>query len=311
MTIETIELDSAAAFLESISLENKQHDGYLSSYIFRGQANSDWPIVPSAFRKNTVLFRKKHSPLKISQRTHRDQVESEYFMLHSFCMELQNSGLYIPNETILTRHDYSDEFIDFHNKIGRGELLWPAPEYLSIIALAQHYGLPTRFTDWTLDPFVAAYFAITSWMTEKSKPEHISVFALNTIFSDVTNYGFDRHIKGLSPESPEKSYQVVRSPSFFNDHLRAQKGLFLAYIQRKFRPNEKAEAFSVEDHLANVANKKSDIFVDIKPLAYKYILNKKHCKEAFRIIQKRGYTASRIFPGISGCIKSIYESIST
>lgn len=214
MTIEIIESKSATSFLNSISLENKRHDGLLSDFIFRGQANADWPIIPSAFRKGTILFRKKNTPLKISQRSHRDQIESEYFMLHSFCMELQNSGLYLPNETVLTRHDYSDEFIDFHNKIGRGELLWPAPEYLSIIALAQHYGLPTRFTDWTLDPFIAAYFAITSWMAEKNKPEYISVFALNTVFADVKNYGFDRHIKDLSTETLQtltKSYDLHHS----------------------------------------------------------------------------------------------------
>lgn len=153
---------------------------------------------------------------------------------------------------------------------------------------------------------MAAYFAVKSWMSLplEQKPEYISVYALDTILTRVRGYGFDKHLKDdFSEKRPKDFYQLVRSPSFFNDHLKAQKGVFLAYIQSSFRPNSRAHAFSLEQYITeNPTTSEMDS-------TFKYILHKKHVPALFKLLKNRSYTASNMFPGIAGCISSVYESI--
>lgn len=37
---------------------------------------------------------------------------------------------------------------------------WPNEKFREVISLAQHYGLPTRFLDWSYDYKSALYFAL-------------------------------------------------------------------------------------------------------------------------------------------------------
>lgn len=95
----------------------------LARILFRGQSNMDWPLRSS-------LLRITHA-----SNLARDQIHTiEGFARSEF--EAQ-AHLFLPPSLLAAMEDDID--------------WW---------SVMQHYGAPTRLLDWTLSPFVAAYFAV-------------------------------------------------------------------------------------------------------------------------------------------------------
>lgn len=97
-----------------------QPGGY--RHLFRGQGNSEWPLVPALYRISDINF------FAGSRRKSYDAYEQRSIEL------------------------FFNEALPYLPAIERG--------FSNDRILAQHFGVPTRLLDWTRDPLVALFFAV-------------------------------------------------------------------------------------------------------------------------------------------------------
>jgi len=118
----------------------QDYENLCRQYVFRGQSNKDWPLLPSAYRCD--------SSVKCPA------IEKE--ALDQFIRHLQENG----------KRDFSCELLQFDFLTRRAEI-FPTKEILPYLALAQHYAFDSQFRwiktsllDVTHNLDIAAYFAI-------------------------------------------------------------------------------------------------------------------------------------------------------
>jgi hypothetical protein len=144
-----------------------------SRFLFRGQVDPNWQLMSSYDRWFDEQGLDESKRMEIAAQ-----------LLASFKQELRNAG--------------HEQLVDEERD----------PR---IMAIAQHYGLPTRLLDWSESPYVAAFFAFVDVVLLKRDPEFVVVWALDTKSYCWDGYG-TRIVSVASPRS--------------NVRLRNQEGKF-------------------------------------------------------------------------------------
>jgi len=119
-------------------------------WIFRGYADSDWELLPTALRKDSRLtHHPERAPGPYATMEHQLDVESAQVL--KFADIANRQGLAIPGGWNTARRLLSTP--------GSSGKTFPPLELRDLFALAQHHGVPTRLLDWSRKPLDAVYFA--------------------------------------------------------------------------------------------------------------------------------------------------------
>jgi len=220
-----ISCKTAKEFLEMI-LPSGDHFGNRienPTWLFRGQGR-DYELKPSLFRNDKKSLEKIESLIgKTPPYSYEKLLVTERDLIDSFFYIADKRGFLIPDDSQELRSDLADFRRNDLEVINRNGEWLSSGRLLSLVALAQHYGIPTRLLDWSLQPLVAAYFAAEGGVRRFDKnnkaflePEEPIVF-WSFYFP---TFGLNLH------RTKQYSLKGVTAPGSGNPNLKAQQGVF-------------------------------------------------------------------------------------
>lgn len=233
-------------------------------------------------------------PIQRSSISVTERLVREQDMIIDFAALADRAGNPLPGDSPELRNEAGEppDPVDF-----------PPVRYRGLFALAQHYGVPTRFVDWTWRPLVAAYFACAE-AAEAHKPykarnnrpksERCAIWALS-------RQGLARLAADWDP-----TICIVTAPAALVPNLAAQGGCFTLVHYRTAHQAHEDDPPDLDQLI------QGKILPDEEPTRWARILYKFTfpASEAGRLLYLLSFldiTAASVFPGLAGVERSMFE----
>lgn len=289
--IERIECESPHQLLDFLSPRHKLWVQRSDSWVFRGQSE-DWPLRAKADRDSSwrrefqVHDGYQHVPVNASW----GENPAVSLLLATFSHLLNTAGLPLP-------HPAPRVFNVL--ELGAPGLLTLHPDAMPLMALAQHFGLPTPFLDWSTFPRSAAYFACSDlvWKPETFGP--MVVWALNKDF--VQTFTTTRPMGVVDGVS----LTFETAPRADNPRLHAQSGLFT------WLHGEETRKATIDGHVSALAASGEAVIpyqLGFRPPYMRcFTLDRCFAPHLMKLLAEEGTTGASIYPGYEGVVRGMRE----
>ena len=155
-----------------------------------------------------------------------------------------------------------------------------------LMGLLQHHGFPTPLLDWTISPYIAAYFAFADYAFSMPGSDYVAVWLLNAEYS----IEFFEENQGGCP------FDIVMPDSRFNKRLLAQDGIFTLSLSPLPLDEELLRTMKKHDHLG---------------LLQKIVLPVEASRLALKDLSLMGLHPGTLFPGLDGTCEMLKMKLLT
>jgi hypothetical protein len=288
-------------------------------WIFRGHGDDEeCKLLPSALRQENIEELQRLARIDLPNPPQRDlnifQWLRECIVVREFLLAADSSGAQVPEDSQIVRQqlDLTIEALEDYAKViaiaGNGEvevrvISWPPNLILSLVALAQHHGLPTRLLDWTRSPYTAAYFAATD--AHEKQSNSMSVWALLVALPE--HLTFNKAWAGKKSTAEfDVCLRLATAPRAANPNLHAQDGVFTINEPVKsisglaFQPVDRRPI----DEL--IAERKNPLGPSC-PLLYHFTVPSSEAGKVLWYLAKNQVNAAKLFPTYDGAARAVRQ----